>query len=159
VSVRLTPRGTRGTGFERMPRWLLAVFRVMNRVMFRLAGRRMRIQGRPLLLLTTIGAKTGRRRQTTLAWFPDEDRTGESWLIVASAAGSAAHPSWYVNLAREPDAWIELDGRRHEVRAESLTGAERERAWRRVVALAPGYGPYEVKTDREIPIVRLVPRS
>ena len=142
-----------------MPRWLLAVFRAMNLVSFRLFGRRMRIQGRPLLLLTTIGAKTGRRRQTTLAYFPDEERTSESWLIVASAAGSAAHPSWYVNLARDPRAWIEVDGGERAVRAESLHAEERERAWRRVVALAPGYGPYAEKTDREIPIVRLVPRE
>jgi deazaflavin-dependent oxidoreductase (nitroreductase family) len=126
--------------------------------MFRLFGRRMRVQGRPLLLLTTTGAKTGRVRETTLGWFPDEEGGSESRLIVASAAGAAAHPAWYVNLARRPDgAAIEAEGRRFAVNADSLQGSERDRAWKRIVALA-GYGKYEQQTDREIPVVRLTPR-
>src|SRR5439155_19494173 len=69
---------------------------------------------------------------------------------------AATHPSWYVNLARRPDGVaIEVDGRRFAVNAQSLHGAERERAWARIVALAPGYGKYAEQTDREIPIVRL----
>jgi len=159
MPVQLTPRGTRGTGFPKMPPLVLAVFQFLNIGMFRVLGRRMRIQGRPLLLLTTTGAKTGRTRQTTLGWFPDEDRASASWLIVASNAGAATHPSWYVNLARRPDGIsLEVDGRRVAVNAESLQGAERERAWARVVALAPGYGKYAEQTDREIPVVRLTPR-
>jgi deazaflavin-dependent oxidoreductase (nitroreductase family) len=160
MSVRLTPRGTRGTGFPKMAPWAAALFRAMNVAMFRIGGRRMRVQGRPLLLLETVGARTGKRRQTTLGWFPDEDPARRSWLIVASAAGSASHPAWYVNLARRPDdVAIEVGGERVAVRPESLHGAERERAWSRVVALAPGYGKYARDTDREIPIVRLVPKS
>jgi deazaflavin-dependent oxidoreductase (nitroreductase family) len=127
--------------------------------MFRISGGRMRVQGRPLLLLTTIGAKTGRRRSTALGWFPDDDGPASSRLVVASAGGAAAHPAWYVNLARRPDGpAIEVDGRRFAVTAESLSGAERERAWARIVALAPTYGKYEQQTDREIPVVRLIPR-
>ena len=159
MPVQLTPRGTRGAGFPKMPPWALAVFQFVNIGLFRLFGRRMRVQGRPLLLLTTTGAKTGRRRQTTLGWFPDEDGRSASWVIVASAAGAAAHPAWYVNLARRPEgASIEVDGRQLAVNAESLHGAERERAWERIVALAPGYGKYAEQTDREIPVVRLTPR-
>jgi deazaflavin-dependent oxidoreductase (nitroreductase family) len=142
-----------------MAPWALAIFHFMNVGMFRLLGRRMRVQGRPLLLLTTTGAKTGRVRETTLGWFPDDDGGSDSRLIVASAAGAAAHPSWYVNLARRPDgAAIEVDGRRFAVNADSLHGPERDRAWARIVALAPGYGKYEQQTDREIPVVRLTPR-
>lgn len=158
MSVRLTPKGTRGTGFPKMPPWALAAFQFVNVTMFRLLGDRMRVQGRPLLLLTTTGAKTGRRRETTLGWFEEADGRSDSWLIVASAAGAAAHPAWYVNLAREPDATIEIAGRRIDVRAESLHGAEREREWARIVSLAPGYGKYEQQTDREIPVVRLTRR-
>jgi len=139
---------------------MLAVFHFMQIAMFRVSGGRMRVQGRPLLLLTTTGAKTSRRRETTLGWFPDDERGGESRLIVASAAGAASHPSWYVNLARRPDgAAIEVDGRKFAVNAESLDGAERDRAWKRIVALAPGYGKYEQQTDREIPVVRLTPKA
>jgi deazaflavin-dependent oxidoreductase (nitroreductase family) len=143
-----------------MAPWVLAIFHFMNIGMFRLFGRRMRIQGRPLLLLTTIGAKTGRVRETTLGWFPDDEGAGDSRLIVASNAGAASHPSWYVNLAHRPDeAAIEVDGRRFAVNADSLQGPERDRAWKRIVALAPGYGKYERDTDREIPVVRLTPRG
>jgi len=139
---------------------MLATLNFIQIAMFRLFGRRMRVQGRPLLLLTTTGAKTGRRRETTLGWFPDEERGGGSRLIVASNAGAATHPSWYVNLARRPDgAAIEVDGRQFAVNAESLDGAERDRAWKRIAALAPGYGKYEQQTDREIPVVRLIPKT
>jgi deazaflavin-dependent oxidoreductase (nitroreductase family) len=160
MPVRLTPKGTRGTGFPKMAPWALAIFHFMNVGMFRLLGRRMHIQGRPLLLLTTTGAKTGRVRETTLGWFPDDEGGSESRLIVASAAGAASHPAWYVNLARRPEgAAIEVDGHRFAVNADSLHGPERDRAWKRIVALAPGYGKYEQQTDREIPVVRLTPRG
>jgi deazaflavin-dependent oxidoreductase (nitroreductase family) len=143
-----------------MASWATAVFRAINVAMFRIGGRRMRVQGRPLLLLETIGARTGKRRLTALGWFPDDEAARRAWLVVASGAGSAQHPSWYFNLARRPnDVSIEVDGEHVPVRAESLHGPERERAWTRVVALAPGYGKYASDTDREIPLVRLVPRS
>ncbi len=128
--------------------------------MFRLGGRRIRIQGRPLLQLETVGAKSGTRRFTNLGAFDDEERPGQSWLVVASAAGAARHPAWFFNLAKRPDeAWVTVDGKRIAVRAESLTGDERKRAWDRVVSLAPGYGKYTTDTDREIPVVRLTPRG
>ena len=160
MSVRVTPPGTRGTGFPKLAPWALAVFKFMNVAFFRLSGGRVKVQGRPLLLLETVGARTAKRRQTTLGWFPDEDPGSRTWLIVASAAGAASHPAWYLNLARRPDdVTIEVGGARVAVRAESLEGTERERAWTRVVALAPGYGKYARDTDREIPIVRLVPKG
>jgi deazaflavin-dependent oxidoreductase (nitroreductase family) len=160
MSVKLTPRGSRGTEFfSKLPPWLMGIFTTFNVGLFRLFGRRMRIQGRPLLLLTTVGAKSGKRRQSTLAWFDDEPARPDRWLIVASAGGAATHPSWYVNLARRPaDVSIDVAGAHVAVEPRSLEGAERERAWKRVVALAPGYGKYEQQTDREIPVVRLTTR-
>lgn len=157
MPVLLTPRGTRGSGFFKMAPWAAAIFSALNVAFYRLVGRRLQVQGRPLLLLTTVGAKTGKRRQTTLAWFADDPARADVWLVVASAGGAAAHPAWYVNLARRPDdASIDVDGREVAVEPRSLHGPERERAWARVVALAPVYGGYAVTTDREIPIVRLV---
>jgi deazaflavin-dependent oxidoreductase (nitroreductase family) len=153
MAVEVTPKGSYGATMPRPPRWMASGFRGLSTGMFRLFGRRMRVQGRPLLLLTTVGAKSGQLRRTVLGWFPDGDN---AWLIVASAAGAASHPAWFFNLAKHPDqVWIELEGRTVKVRPESLKGAEREEAWRRVVALAPGYGAYTTKTDREIPIIRL----
>ncbi len=159
MSVRITPAGSRGSGFGKMPRWALPLYKTMNRVMFAVAGRRMRIQGRPLLQLETIGARSGSRRYTNLGTFDDPGSAG-AWLVVASAAGAARHPAWYFNLARRPnDVWATVDGKRVAVRAESLSGDERTRAWDHIVALAPGYGKYTVDTDREIPIVRLTPTA
>ena len=159
MSVRVPPRGTRGTGFGNFPRWIVPIFSTMNVMFFRMAGSRAKVQGRPLLLLETTGARSGRPRRTTLGWFPDEGGPARSWLIVASNAGAAAHPNWFFNLARRPEAVIDVGGERVRVSAETLQGEERRRAWERVVALAPGYGKYGVETDREIPIVRLVPRT
>jgi deazaflavin-dependent oxidoreductase (nitroreductase family) len=159
MAVRLTPRGTRGSRFFDLPPLLKSIFVAVNIGVYRLFGRRMRIQGRPLLLLTTIGAKTGKRRQTPLGWFDDDPPRPDAWLVVASAAGAASHPGWYVNLARRPDAAsIDVGGEKVPVTPQSLEGDERARAWARIVALAPGYGQYAVTTDREIPVVRLIRR-
>jgi deazaflavin-dependent oxidoreductase (nitroreductase family) len=155
MSIALGPNGTRGFEFPRFARIVMRALRPLNVAFFRRFGRRMRVQGRPLLLLTTRGARTGRERFTTLGWFPDV--RADSWLVVASNSGAANHPAWARNLARHPnDASIELDGTTYRVRAETLKGPERERVWRRVVELAPGYGKYEQHTDRVIPIIRLI---
>lgn len=153
MAVELTPKGSYGWEMPKMPRPLMRVMIALNVAVFRMFGKRMRVMGRPLLLLTTVGARSGKERRTPLGWFPDGDDT---WLIVASAAGSAKHPAWYVNMAKNPDGvWIETGGRRLVVQPESLKGSEREEAWKRVVALSPGYGTYQRKTDRVIPVVRL----
>ena len=153
MCVELTPRGTRG---RESPRLLRPLMRAMSRLsvpLYHRFGDRMRVMGRQLLLLTTLGAKSGKVRKTILASFPDGDN---SWLVVASNAGSARHPAWYVNLARNPDrVSIEIGRRQFKVEPQSLRGTERAEAWRRIGALAPGYAAYQEKTDREIPIVRL----
>ncbi len=117
----------------------------------------MKVRGQPLLLLTTVGARTGKRRHTVLARFEDPAHPG-AWLVVGSGAGSTRHPGWCHNLAKNPDqVWISVDKQEIEVDPESLPGAEREDAWKRVVSQFPGYGKYEKTTDRQIPIIRLTP--
>ena len=109
--------------------------------------------GMRLLVLTTIGKKSGEPRSTPLAWFPGDDAT---WLIVASAAGGPRNPAWYYNLAANPDrVTIELGGETIPVVAEQLHGDERARAWAAIVESAANFGSYEEKTDREIPVIRL----
>jgi len=108
-----------------------------------------------LLLLTTRGARSGKLHTVPVAWFPDEEAPA-GWLVVASYAGAAPHPAWYLNMARNPDqVWIDVSGRRFKVAPTSLEGAERSRVWRRVVAAAPHVAEYARLTDREIPVVRL----
>jgi len=81
-------------------------------------------------------------------------------LIVASAAGAAGNPAWYYNIAAHPDkVQIEVEGRKVAVVAEQLHGAERAEAWELIVATAPRFGQYQQKTDRELPVIRLVARS
>jgi deazaflavin-dependent oxidoreductase (nitroreductase family) len=113
------------------------------------------LNGQPLTLLTTIGAKSGERRETLVNRFPDgESQT--SWVVTATAGGSATHPAWFLNLAKHPDqVWVEIGERQIKVKPESLSGADREAAWQRIVSLAPSFGSYPDKTDRQIPVVRL----
>ena len=114
-----------------------------------------KMMGFPTVLLTTVGAKTGQERTHVLGGFADG---GDAWLIVASKGGAATHPAWFINIARNPEkVWLEVGNRKFRARAESLQGAEREAAYARVVAVAPQYGGYLKKTDREIPVIRLTP--
>ena len=146
MSVELTPRGTRGAKVPKLPQPLMKLLLPIGNTLLRLRGAK-------LLELTTTGARSGAPRTVTLGWFPDGE---DAWLVVASYAGAAQHPAWYVNMAKHPDqVWITVGGRKIHVRPESLKGAERAEAWRRIVAQAPGYAGYETKTDREIPVVRL----
>ena len=113
--------------------------------------------GMDLLFLTTIGRKSGQERVTPVAWFPGPDGT---WVIVASAAGSARNPAWYRNIAAHPDrVSIELASGKTAVTAEQLSGADRAQAWQQITAAQPRYAKYQQKTDRELPVIRLIPRS
>jgi deazaflavin-dependent oxidoreductase (nitroreductase family) len=149
MTLEIPPPGTRGVSLRGFP-----IFRAFNRLnvgLYRLfAGR---LGGRAGLLLTTIGARSGRSRTVALGRFAD----GEGrWLVVGSLAGAARHPAWFINLARNPDrVWVQIGHERFKVRPELLRGDERTAAWQRIVTNAPGYGAYERSTDREIPVVRL----
>lgn len=155
MAVEITPRGSYGMRMPGFPRPLIWIFKALNVGFFRAFGNHVRVWGRPLLLLITVGAKTGRIHQTPLCWFPEAEGT---WLIVGSSGGAQRHPAWFLNLAHNPDrVWIEVGGRKLQVEPESLKGDERYAAWQRVVALAPGYAGYQQKTDRVIPLIRLFP--
>jgi deazaflavin-dependent oxidoreductase (nitroreductase family) len=149
TAIEIPPPGTRGTRLRGAPVWraVMGLFTGLYRF---LGGR---LIGRRLLLLETVGARSGRRRTAML--FPFAEGDGR-WLVVGSNAGAARHPAWFINLARNPDlVSVQVGRERVNVRPELLAGAERAGAWQRILAAAPGYGRYEGQTDREIPIVRL----
>jgi deazaflavin-dependent oxidoreductase (nitroreductase family) len=149
MSVNVTPRGTRGAQAPSGP--LLKVVGWLMRTAHRLGARRM--DGQPVILLTTRGARSGVDRTTPVMAFSDGDG---AWLVVASFGGAARHPAWLVNMARHPDAvWVEVDGRRVKMTPTSLSGDERAKAWDRITKLSKRFASYQDKTDREIPIVRL----
>jgi len=148
-----TTAGTRG---GRQPAGFAA--RLGNKVM---AGRvrkgRAKFLGFNALVLTTVGRKTGAERATPVGWFPGPDG---SWVIVASAAVATGNPAWYYNLAAHPDqVQVEVEGRKVPVTAEQLHGTERAQAWQQIVTAAPRFAGYQQKTDRELPVIRLVPQS
>lgn len=147
-----TRPGTRGA---RQPKGRIMSW--MNRLMARRLRRRGgKFQGFNALVLTTVGRKSGLERTTPVGWFPGTDG---SWLIVASAAGAPANPAWYYNLAAHPDqVRIDVDGKTVDVRAEQLHGPERAEAWEQITTAAPRFAQYQVKTDRELPVIRLTPR-
>ena len=99
--------------------------------------------------LTTVGAKTGQKRQTTVARFPDGEDT---WLVVASAGGSAHHPAWYHNIAAHPDqVWVEFGGRQLRVTPAQLDEDARAQAWQRITQVQPRYAGYERKPTAPSP--------
>jgi deazaflavin-dependent oxidoreductase (nitroreductase family) len=153
MGMEIPARGTRGA--KGPPSGVLgrALMAVARRV-HRLTGSKM--SGRPLLYLTTRGAKSGQRRTAVVMPFPEGD---DAWLVVASRGGTADHPAWFYNLAKHPeDVEVEFDGRTTAVVPQTLTGEDRATAWERITRERPNFRSYEDKTDREIPVIRLVAR-
>ena len=149
-----TTAGTRG---GRQPAGF--VFRWGNKMMSNRLRRKGggKFMGFNALVLTTVGRKTGIERTNPVGWFPGPEG---SWLIVASAAGAVRNPAWYYNIAAHPDqVQIEVEGHKVSVVAEQLHGTERAEAWQQIITAAPRFAHYQVKTDRELPIIRLAPRS
>ncbi len=148
-----TANGTRGA---RQPKAGLLTRLFNNWSMNRMRRKSGKVMGMNALVLTTVGRKSGEERSTPVAWFPGG---GDSWLVVASANGAPKNPAWYYNIAAHPDrVQIELDGRKVAVTAEQISGAERDAAWKQIVAAVPRFANYEQQTDREIPVIRLTPR-
>jgi deazaflavin-dependent oxidoreductase (nitroreductase family) len=112
--------------------------------------------GMDVLILNTVGRRSGQPRETPVAWFADG---ADARLIVASGGGSQ-HPDWHANLMAHPDqASIELPGGDAvPVTPHQLDGADREQAWQRIAAAQPRYAKYQSKSDREYPVIRLTPR-
>ena len=136
-----------------------ALFKVIMRVqivVFRLTnGRAMSfMRGMPVLLLTTVGRKTGKRRTTPLMYIRD----GENYVITASNNGKDKDPYWYRNLKASPQVQIEVPGKRLDVSASVATQTEHEQLWPRLVSEAPFFDGYRKGTSRAIPMVLLRPR-
>lgn len=108
-------------------------------------------EGATLLLLTSTGRKSGRPRLNPLAYFAVDGRT----IIVGSKAGSDTNPDWVHNLRADPHAHIEVGTEAYDVTARELPAEERDAVFARIVAVAPGFGDYQAKTTRVIPLFEL----
>ncbi len=109
-------------------------------------------EGAPMILVHHIGAKSGTERVTPLVYFPE---ARGQMVIIASKAGAPTNPDWYHNLKANPAVNVEVGTETFPVEAAEVAGAEREEVWSRVVAANPGFGEYQEKTTRTIPVIRL----
>lgn len=118
---------------------------------FRAGGRIDGMQRDRLVLLTTTGAKTGRKYTTPMMVHRDADRL----LVVASNVGAPRHPDWYLNLVANPQVTLELGIEKYEAMATPLVGDERERLWSMLKQRYPFFADHERRTDRTIPVVAM----
>ena len=134
-----------------MPRWVTR----LHAWVYRRSGGRVlgRMGGQPVLLLQTTGRRSGLPRTTPVQYLADSD----AFVIVASNAGAARPPAWYLNLRAHPDAWIDVGGRRVDVRAQEASGQERVELWRRVTAANRYLERAARKARRDLPLMVLVP--
>ena len=111
------------------------------------------LQGRPIILLTSIGAKTGKLRKTPLMRV---EHDGE-YAVVASRGGAPTHPVWYWNLVKNPHVELQDGNVKRDYTAREVSGEERAVWWERAVEAWPPYAEYQTKTDRIIPVFVLTP--
>lgn len=107
--------------------------------------------GMPLLVLTTVGRKSGKRRSTPLAYLA----FGDGYAVIASNAGSDRVPAWWLNLQADPEAEVLADRARYTVRARRATAGEDDLVWAEYARLNPGFDEYRKLTERRIPVVIL----
>jgi deazaflavin-dependent oxidoreductase (nitroreductase family) len=111
--------------------------------------------GLPVVVVTNLGARTGKVRKTPLMRVEHDGR----YAAVASQGGSPKHPVWYYNLRAHPRVELQDGPTRQEMVARELTGSERDQWWERAVAAYPPYAEYQTRTERQIPVFVLEPAA
>jgi F420H(2)-dependent quinone reductase len=109
------------------------------------------LRGRPIIVMTSIGAKTGKLRKTALMRVEHDGQ----YAVVASQGGAPEHPIWYWNLRKHPHVELQDGAEKHDYEARELEGQEREIWWRRANETWPDYDRYQSKTGRQIPVFLL----
>jgi deazaflavin-dependent oxidoreductase (nitroreductase family) len=107
----------------------------------------------PSLLLTTVGRKSGDKFIFPLFYGTE----GGSYFIVASKGGAPEHPGWFRNILANPDVELQVGTKKIKARARTTAGEERRRLWQKALEFWPPYADYQLKTEREIPVVMLDP--
>jgi deazaflavin-dependent oxidoreductase (nitroreductase family) len=113
------------------------------------------LQGLPVVILTTLGAKSGKIRKTPLMRVAD----GNEYAVVASLGGAPKHPVWYFNVKSNPEVELQDGTTKQDMVAREVTGDEKARWWEIAVKAFPPYADYQKKTDREIPLFVLSPKE
>jgi F420H(2)-dependent quinone reductase len=126
-----------------------------NVIVYRLSNGRFggKMQNLPVLILHTVGRKSGKARRSPLLYLND----GNDYVIVASRGGSDAAPAWWLNLQAMPKAAIEIKGSKRQVTARRATAEEKEAYWPRIIAGYSFYDDYQARTNRDIAVIVLTP--
>ncbi|MFI6018121.1 nitroreductase family deazaflavin-dependent oxidoreductase [Streptomyces sp. NPDC051287] len=111
--------------------------------------------GLPVIVLTTLGVKSGKIRKTPLMRVEHDGK----YAVVASQGGAPKNPVWYYNVKSQPLVELQDGPARQDMTAREITGAEKDEWWDRAVAAYPPYADYQKKTDREIPVFVLEPHG
>jgi deazaflavin-dependent oxidoreductase (nitroreductase family) len=130
----------------------------LNTFVYRLTGGRVGgrfMRGAPVLLLITVGRKSGEKRTAPLLYIKE----GNDYVVVASKGGMSHHPLWYRNLEANPEVEIELGRDTIKARGRRAGDAEKKALWPKLVAMYPDYDDYQARTDRDIPVVILTPSA
>lgn len=112
------------------------------------------MQGVPIIVLTSVGAKSGKLRKTALMRVEHDGR----YAVVASKGGAPEHPVWYYNLTKSPHVELQDGAVKRDYDARLVEGPERDEWWARSVEVWPAYAEYQTRTDRVIPVFVLEPR-
>jgi deazaflavin-dependent oxidoreductase (nitroreductase family) len=136
--------------------WALKAAGRLNVPLYRASRGRLfgQIAGTPVLLLTTIGRRSGQARTAPIVYLADGDRL----IVIGSNAGHKAAPAWSLNLAAHPDADVQVGSKRRKVRARIAEGEERAELWRKMNEQYSGFDDYSARTTREIRLFVLEPR-
>ncbi|MFC3889885.1 nitroreductase family deazaflavin-dependent oxidoreductase [Lentzea rhizosphaerae] len=113
-----------------------------------------KVLGKPIVLLTVRGAKSGKLRYTPVMRVEHDG----SYAVVASKGGAPEHPTWYHNIKAHPELVLQDGTVVKDYVAREVDGAERAEWWERAVAAYPSYAEYQTKTDRQIPVFVLDPK-
>jgi len=113
------------------------------------------LRGRPVIILTSVGARTGKLRKTALMRVEHDGR----YAVVASLGGAPRNPVWYYNLKKQPHVELQDGATRRDYTAHEVTGAEKAPWWERAVEAWPDYAKYQTRTDRQIPVFVLEPMT
>jgi F420H(2)-dependent quinone reductase len=136
-------------------KWLFRRFIALQVYMYRRSGgKRMgRLRGMPVLILTTVGRKTGKKRVTPVMYIRD----GTDYVVTASNNGADEYPAWFLNLKANPRITIEVDDQAFTVIAHQASTDDKGRLWPQLVEKAPFFEGYKKKAKRDIPMVILEP--
>ena len=112
------------------------------------------LEGHPLLLMYSTGARSGQRRRSILTYHRD----GDDYVVAGTASGSPTNPAWVANVRAHPRVSLEVANETFDATATIVEGQERDRLWDGHVAELPWFADYPAQTGRVIPVVRLTPR-